>query len=193
MSAKTKAKPTAETNPAFASVEENCWFYAAARAELRTVMTTMQDEIRAIGEQYRDRLQAALDQAVNARALLESTVRRDAALFDEPRTRQFHGVKVGFRKQPIKVAVDDEGIVIQRVREKLPELEKALIKKTESVRKDALIALDKTQLDALGVARIDGEDDLVLKAADTDLDKLIKALSADDTMTEDMVTKAGAI
>ncbi len=191
MSKKSKKQP--EVTPAFAGVEDNCRFYADARAELRAVMTAMQAEVREVGERFRDRMQAALDQAVNARALLESTVKREAALFGEPRTRQFHGVKVGFRKLPGKIVFDDEARVIARVRDQLPELEPALIQVEESVRKNAVIGLDAKQLAAIGVSLVDAGDELVLKAADTDLDKLIKALSADDTMTEEMVTKAGVL
>jgi hypothetical protein len=190
MSRKPKAP---ENTPAFASVEDNCRFYADARAELRRVMIQMEEEIKRVAEASRPELQAAIDQAVNARTLLADTVNREAALFKEPRTRQFHGIKVGFQKSPDSLDIGDEAQVIRLVRELLPELASTLIRIEESVRIDGLNALEAQQRLQLGVTMKTGEDRLVLKAADKDLDKLVKALSSDVTMSKDMRTSAGAI
>jgi hypothetical protein len=175
-------------------IEQGCKTYAEARAELRSAMTALQDEVRAINEKHRPAILAAIDLAVNARLALLVQVESGAALFTKPRTRQLHSIKVGFRKLPGRVEfAESEERTIELIRKKLPDLEADLVQIKASVRKANAAALDAKQLAAIGCSLLDAGDEVVVAATDTDIDRLISAMASDASMGPDVLQKAGAI
>ena len=96
-----------------------------------------------------------------------------------PRTRATDGVKYGLRKQPGRLEIHDEARCIARVRERLPVSADALIRTTERLQHVALRHLDRRTLGAIGIRLVGVDDEVVISAAATDLDKLVEALLAD--------------
>ena len=170
-------------------IERATLYFSQAREELRTKMTAVQAELRAVGERHRLEMIALLDQATNAREELASLVLDHKALFDKPRTVSWHGIKVGMQKQPGKVKYDSEEDVIRRIKEKLPDLTKALIETSESIRKDAIKELTVQQLAAIGAALVGAGDQVLIKASDDAVDKLIKGLASDSVFGEELTAK----
>jgi hypothetical protein len=183
------------TTTTLEQIEIACKTYAETRDELRKAMQALQDQVRELSAQHRPEILAALDQAVNARLALESLVESAPSLFVKPRTKQLHGIKVGFRKNEGRVEfATSEERTITLIREKLPELAETLIKTTESVRKSNVKdELGASDLAAIGCSLVGAKDELVVAAADTDTDRLIQAMVAADSLGADLVAKAAAI
>lgn len=170
-------------------IESAALYYADARAELGAEVDALRSRIKAAQAEHRPELIARLDQAANARGALEVLLLGHAGLFEKPKTRQMHGIKVGFRKLPGKVEyADGEDRVIERIRELLRGKARTLIAVKESVRKDLLADLAAADLAAIGASIIDCGDEVVIKAIDSDLDKLLKGLVADEDFARDLLT-----
>lgn len=173
------------------AIEVATKFYADARNELSAEMDRLRERLKAVQAEHRLPLIALLDQAANARTGLQALLEAHPNLFEKPKTKQLHGIKVGFRKAPGKVefADDDEAAVIQRVREHLKGKVKTLIATKETVKKEALKDLSAAELASIGVSIVDCGEEVVIKAIDTDLDKLIKGLAADEEFARDLLVE----
>ena len=179
-----------DTQTALEQIEEAARFYADARAELQAEVDRLNNAIKAIQVQHRSPLIALLDQAANARVGLENLLKENPSQFEKPKTRQMHGIKCGFRKLPGRIEyADDETRVIERIREQLRGKAKHLIQVKESLRKDQLAELSAAELASIGVNLIDCGDEVVIKAIDTDLDRLIKSLTADEDFARDLLSQ----
>ena len=134
----------------------------------------------AIKQRYLSRIKVAVGNTAGAHSELIDALISSPALFEKPRTRTFHGVKVGYIKQRGQVIIDDEAAVIKRVRELLPETQAELIIKVrESIYKSAVYDLTTADLKRLGI-RIDSDESIpVIKPTDTEVDKLVSALLKD--------------
>ena len=112
-------------------------------------------------------------------AELRAALEAAPELFEKPRTRAIEGIKVGYRKLPGKAVVDDEEKVIELIRKKLPDREDSLVRTKVTVDKAALRNLAVRQLAAIGVTLSEDTDEIVIQAAQTDLDKLVAVLFAE--------------
>jgi uncharacterized protein YukE len=174
----------------FEAIETAAGYYADARAELREVLAKMEQEVRDVNALYRDQVMAALDQAVNARESLAALVKANPTLFESPKTKQFHGIKVGYRKQPGQLTCEDEAKSIELVRRKMKGVAEALITVRETLNKAAVKALDATDLASIGCSIREVDDELVVVAVDSDLDKLVDVLLAGDAASDPSLSRA---
>ncbi len=178
-----------QSHAAFERVEGCARVYASARDDLRRALAALQAGLRQVSEQHRPDVLAALDAAVNSRAALVEVIRENPELFKKPKTQQIQGIKVGFRKQPGKLEFDDEAKVIERIREKLRSKAATLIQKTESLVASAVKTLPANDLAAIGCKITDVDDEVVADAVESELDKIMKAITSKETFTPDMVEK----
>jgi tetratricopeptide (TPR) repeat protein len=174
-------------------IESACGFYSSARDALRRALEAIRAQVNAITEAARPELLAALDEAANARTALESLVEAYPELFDRPRTRQMHGIKVGYRKLPGAVQIDDEARTIELIRKRLPAKADALIATIEKVRKEAVAQLDAREISAIGAILIATGDEVVIRAADTDIDRLLKGLTSDESIASELLARAAVV
>lgn len=180
---------TDDTLPSEA-IEAATSFYARARHELAAEMDALREKLKAAQAEHRLTLIALLDQAANARSGLQTLLETFPWLFEKPMTKQLHGIKIGFRKLPGQVEyADDEANVIARIREHLRGKVRQLIAIKETVRKDALKDLTAAELAAIGASIVDCGEEVVIKAIDTDLDRLIKGLIADEEFARDLLAE----
>ena len=114
-----------------------------------------------------------------AKATLREALENGRGLFEKPRTRELSGIEVGYRKQPGRVDVPDAGATIARIRAKHPHLAPSLINVRESLDKAAARKVDAKTLAAVGVAIVDVDDEIVIRGAGGDIDKLVAALMDD--------------
>ncbi|MGO1073196.1 host-nuclease inhibitor Gam family protein [Lysobacter sp. CA199] len=166
-------------------IEETARRYAALRDDLGEAIGTMNTAFDAIKEKYLDRVRAALHDFNTAEDELHTLLRNAHELFGKPRTRIFHGIKVGFQKGKGGLSIQDETRTVKLIRKHLTDQADALIRVTEKPVKDALQQLDATTLKKIGVEIVSAGDDVVIRATDTDLDKFIKALRGDAGLTEE--------
>lgn len=116
--------------------------------------------------------------AANAKGQLEALIDESRHLFRKPKTLIIAGIRVGLKKGTGSIEWDDEELVIKRIRKIFPKLEdqELLIKTTEKVRKKNLEDLDTGTLKKLGVT-IEGNGEIVMiKAVDSDVDKIVNAM-----------------
>ncbi|MGO1000866.1 host-nuclease inhibitor Gam family protein [Lysobacter sp. CA196] len=166
-------------------IEETARRYAAMRDDLGAAINTMNIAFEAIKTEHLDRVRAALRDFNTAEDELHALLLRASELFAKPRTRVFHGVKVGFQKGKGGLAIKDETRTVALIRKHLHDQADALIRVTEKPVKDALQQLEAVTLKKIGVEIVSATDDVVIRATDTDLDKYIKALRGDAGLTEE--------
>ena len=124
-------------------------------------------------------LKARVAEVSAARDELREAIAANPELFERPRTRALEGIKVGYRKQPGRVECDEERS-IARIRKLYPDREADLVRVRESLIRSALKNLDAKTLASIGATVIQVADQIVIAAADDDLDKLVDALLSDD-------------
>ena len=153
--------------------------YARAVDRLAVVSEDIRDQQRHAVRQRLRGLKARAAEASAARAVLHDAIDASRERFAAPRTRATDGVKYGLRKQPGRVEVTDEARSIARIRERLPDWADTLIRTTERLQRAPLRQLDSRRLAAIGVRVEAVDDEVVISAAASDLDKLVEALLAD--------------
>jgi hypothetical protein len=98
-----------------------------------------------------------------------------------------HGVKVGYQKQPGAIEIADEADTIERIRKMFADnknMLRQLIKTTEKPIKDALSGLSGEKLQKLGVKVTEDTDKVIIKPADSEVDKIVDALLKGATDSE---------
>jgi hypothetical protein len=157
---------------------------AAARAELADRVGRIRDEQDAIKRRLLTGVRNALARARDAYDELHALVESAPELFEKPRTRTLHGVRLGFMKQRGKLEWDDDRALIDALRKLLGEEAEGLIRTTEKPIAARLQDLPARDLRRLGVRVADDTDVVVIKTADDALDKFIDALIGDDRIEE---------
>jgi hypothetical protein len=171
-------KTIAQT-PATERLDALAKHYAQRRARVATLVSRMDEKIRAIHREFRADLTEALGTAEGALMALHVEVEQHPELFVQPRTWTLHGIKFGFKKGAGRVEFEDEAKVIERLKKRFGELSPEVDRCVEVKEKlvlDQLRELEGKDLAALGVV-IEGTDDVVfIKSVDTAVDKLVKLL-----------------
>lgn len=155
--------------------------YGTARGELAVLVGALQDEVRGVQRTYLARIKRLVAAAKEAREQLAIEIDKSKELFEKPRTRTLHGVKIGYAKGKGRIVWDDEEKVIARIRAQLPKDQvELLIRETEAVHKPSVYDLVASDLKRLGI-RIEGDgDEIVIKDATGEVDKLVEALLAEE-------------
>ncbi len=167
-------------------IQALCQTYALSRALLAEQVAALEKEIEAVKANHLQGIRAGAQAAVEQRELLLAAIEDGRELFRRPRSRIFHGVKVGYAKQKGKVEWDDEEAVIKRIRAQLPKLQaELLIRIKESVHKPAVYDLTAADLKRLGIKIVDDGDRAIANPIDTDIDKLVDALIGDAAKSAD--------
>lgn len=165
-----------------ADIETKTKSYAKAHAALADVVRDMDDEIKAINKRYGERIAKRVATTKDARALLVSALEGAPALFVKPRTQTFDGIKVGYQKNKGSIVVDNDAKTIELIRKHLGDRADLLIHSVESPVKAAIDNLSVAELKKIGCTVKEATDVIVITPAKNDLDKVIKALMAEDTV-----------
>ena len=167
-------------NATMEDIELKAKVFAGARAELAERLGALREEHEAAKRRRLQGIKNALDRVRGAHDELHAAVEDNPALFDKPKTRILHGIRVGWMKQRGKLGIADPATFIAALRKLLGlEEAKAYIKTTETPIAAALAALPAKDLAKCGATLSDDVDAVLIKAADSDLDKLIDALVSD--------------
>lgn len=154
--------------------------YADAYARLSGDVETLENAIRDIKRKMLPIIKRHAAEAAEVKHLLEIEVADSSDLFRNPKTRIFHGVKVGITKSKGRVEWDAEEKVIERIEKLLPEDQaELLIRVKKSVHKPAVYDLIAADLKRLGIKIVGDGDDVVVKIAGTDIEKMVDALLDD--------------
>ncbi|MEQ1890613.1 MAG: host-nuclease inhibitor Gam family protein [Alphaproteobacteria bacterium] len=151
--------------------------YATSRLELSEKMDVVKQELLAVKRRYLRSLRGLADKALAARSDLASAIDGGRALFDKPRTRVLHGVKVGLQKGKGSIEIDDPANTIKLIRKHMnSDTADLLIKVSESLNRAALNELEAADLKRIGVRIAGGGDELVIRPVDGEIEKLVDAL-----------------
>jgi hypothetical protein len=167
------------------TITEQCQAYAGKHAELAAIVERIETLRRRVVEQHTPQLKAAIQALADQREQLTTSIARRPDLFDKPRTRMLHGVKVGFRKQTGRLLIPNVEFTVKRLKELYIDQLGVLIKTTEKPIKTALAELPANDLKKLGVTVTNDTDEVVVKVTDSDIDKVIAALLGQDSDDEE--------
>lgn len=165
-------------------IEAKAKEYADERADLANYVQALEDEKRALVRRYLPGIKRRVAAAKVAREALHVVIKESADLFVKPRSVTVHGIKVGFQKGKGKVVFDDADKVVELIEKHFPELADTLVKTEKKPLKDAILALDVAQLKKIACRVTGTGDEVLIKDASGEVDKLVEALLADDTEEE---------
>jgi len=158
--------------------------FAQTRDILATRLQDLRDEQEAAKRRRMKQIRFALARFTAAHDALKNALQDSADIFQSPKTRMLHGIKVGFMKQRGKLEIDNTESVVKLIRKHFPEQFDALVKTTYTPVRPALQNMQVADMKRLGVRVTDDVDAVVIKAADSELDKLIDALLNDPELEE---------
>jgi hypothetical protein len=149
--------------------------YARHRQALVKRMEEMRAEITAAYKKHLSGVQDSTERVGEAYKALFEAIREAPELFQEPRTLYFSGVRVGFIKAKDRLEWASDEQLARAIEELLPERYASLVKiKREPIEK-AVALLGPETLEKLGVTLDVGKDQVLVKAREDDIDKLVSA------------------
>lgn len=158
---------------------------ADARQELADRLQRIKDEQDTVKRRYLQGVKNSVERVRSVHAELHTMLSDAKALFEKPKTRVIHGLRLGWMKQRGKVEFDDPALVIAALRKLLGEDEAAqYIQTKESPIKDRLSELPAKDLKRCHVSITDDTESVVIKSAGGEIDKLIDALLGSDELEE---------
>lgn len=155
--------------------------FSEARDYLATIVTTMNEGIETIKRENIKRLKKAVVNAAEEHDALKALIEDSKASFVKPRTATFHGIKLGFQKSKGKIDWADADQVVKLIKKHFPEQADVLIATTEKPVKEALNRLTAAELKRVGCNVTEGGDMVLIKPADSAVDKMVEALLKDAT------------
>lgn len=164
--------------------------FADARMELNAAVQRLQNEIARQSAMLMPEVKKRLAVVADRHVALNNLIAGHPSLFDKPRTVSFFGVKVGLQKGAGGIDWADADEVVART-EKLfrgdEDMLDILIITKKKPRKTGLETLDVDTLKKLGCTVENTVDAVVIKPADTAVDKIVRALlrSATEPSTEE--------
>jgi len=159
-----------------ADIEHACGVYARHRDSLARAVALLEEETARLRRKHMPHIKRLVGEAAEAEADLRFLVEDGAGHFARPKTRLFHGITVGYRKLKGSLSWADDAGVVARIERHFPEQFGVLVKTVRKPQKDALAKLAAHDLKRLGVSLGDDDDELVVKAADSEIDKAVDAL-----------------
>lgn len=176
------------TNDTLAILLDLCERLNKTRLKMREIMTDHQTEAQQITRKYTRLLKPLAELASDLDANLRAQIKAHPELFVKPKTFNLAGIKIGMHTESGSIEWDDDDKVVQMLRKVLgkEDAELYIITKDKPSAK-AMQTLDPKVLAKVG-ARVEGAgEQIVVKLADTDMDKLIEKLitAASDSQAEE--------
>ena len=165
-------------------IEARAKTYAAAREKLTNFVAELNTAIAALKKDHLPAIKRALARAAEEQAELQALIAGAPELFTKPRTKILHGVKVGYVKAKGTLQVADEARTVALIRRHFPDQAETLIRTTETPHKPGLLQLNVADLKRLGCTVTETGDEIVIKAVDSEVDKMVEALLKDAVDTE---------
>ena len=157
-------------------IEARVQSYAGARTKLADAVQQLHDAIENLRRNNLPRIKRNLEKASELHAEVAALIADSPALFIKPRSVVLHGIKVGFEKGKGLISFDDADQVVKLIEKKLPDMADVLVKTTSKPVKQALKQLTVQQLKAIGCTVEESGDQVLVRAVDSEVDKLVTAL-----------------
>lgn len=161
--------------------------YSDRRGLLALKVERLHTKIEELKRQYLPDIKRLAEETANSKNELAALIDDSRSLFVKPRSIIIAGIKVGLQKGKGGLEYDDESTVIRLIRKHLPaDQHELLIKTIEKVVKKALSELDVTTLKKIGVTVHGTGDEILIKAVDSDVDKIVTALLGEATADDQL-------
>lgn len=158
--------------------------YALTRAMLKEKIEALNEEIERLKRQRLPQIRKLVEQASERQQALRAAIEQSPELFERPKTVIFHGIKVGYQKGRGELTWEDDEAVVKLIYKHFPDQADTLIKTIQKPLKTALSQLSVSDLKKIGVTVIDTGDEVIIKAVDTEIDRLVNALLKDENVKE---------
>lgn len=157
-------------------IEMQCESLRADQDQLSAVMGKLNAELEKVKRKHLADLRTAVSKVASSRVVLRETIDDCRDLFAKPRSRMFHGIKVGLRKGKGNIDIADEAKAIAYIEEHFHDDVQALVKTTKRVNKAALGDLEAADLRRAGITLSDTGDEIVIKDEDGEIEKMVNKM-----------------
>ena len=158
--------------------------YAKVRAALSERVAALNDGLAALKKDCLPEIRRHVNRAAEAENVLRALIEEHPECFAKPKTRILSGVKLGFQKGKGGLEFEDADAVVTRIKKHFPDQADILIQTKEVPVKSALSQLAAADLKKLGVHVTQADDQVVIKPADSEVDKTVDALLKGATEVE---------
>jgi hypothetical protein len=160
--------------PSLTLIESNCRCLAALRGQLRQKFEAKQRAQGDVDAAHNPGIRELETQCLAARTELLANLNASREFFLERKTREFHGLMVGFEKERDRLTLPPEEILVDRIEKILPAAQgETLLDRTAKVIKQAFKKLPMETLQKLGCAVVKGGDKSIIRANDDDIETLV--------------------
>ncbi|MDP1860249.1 MAG: hypothetical protein Q8K82_16350 [Gemmatimonadaceae bacterium] len=150
--------------------------YADRRGLLADRLRALDHDLLLVKRKHMKELKRHVALVAETQLMLSEAIKESPDLFEKPKTRILHGIKVGFRKGKGKIEWEDDAQLVALIKKKFPDFVDDLILTTEMPSAIGLQELDAAELRKLGVTVEEAGEQVVVKAVETDVEKLVKLL-----------------
>lgn len=161
-------------------IEKSCTKLAEARTRLAEKLTAMQSDMDQVRRTHQAEIRRAMSAVQAATAKLHALVEAHPEEFEKPRTQVYAGIKVGFQAGKERIDIPDPQATVDLIRKLLPEQADSLIVVEEKPVRAALAQLPQKTMRKLRVELVAGQDAVVIRPQDGDLEALAKSLVGED-------------
>ena len=160
---------------ALTEIENACRELSDYRAQLRRRHETRMKAIREIDTQHAPELRRLQERCGIVRESLEALVDQARPEFRKPKTREFHGIVVGFEKCRDTIEMPEDTILIDRIEKMLPAKQgETVLDRSVRIIKAAFRKLPQDLLQKLGCKITTGGDKAVVRSTDDDIETLVQ-------------------
>lgn len=153
--------------------------YADTLAEYNALTAQVRDEIKQVTARHMAAIRCLFNGLKDRQADICDEIRAHPELFQKPKTRVIHGIKLGLRKRKGRLVIRDAAKTVYWIKALYQDDIGVLIKTTETPLKSGLEKLPAKDLKRLGVEVTDDSDEVVFVAATDEFDDLIDFLIAE--------------
>jgi len=160
-------------------IETTCKELSNLRAQLSRRYETRLSALRALDEQHSPEINRLQERCGALRASLENLVEQARPCFARPKTREYHGITVGFEKARDAIAMPDETILVGRIEKMLPAAQgETVLDRSVRIIKQAFKKLPRETLQKLGCSFIAGADKVIVRAQAGDIEAIVQPTAA---------------
>jgi hypothetical protein len=155
-------------------IEDLCKQLATERAALRRRHEAKEKEQRELNVKYDGGLRIVQGNCSALREQILAALEHCRADFKKPKSREFHGITVGFAKERDSVTLPEPAVLVDRIEKMLPaKVAETVLDRTVRIIKDAFKKLPVADLQKLGCSVVGGGDKAVVRANDDDIETLV--------------------
>jgi|JI10StandDraft_1071094.scaffolds.fasta_scaffold11442_13 hypothetical protein len=165
-------------------IEAKAKAFAAARDELAERMQRLRDEQEAVKRKLLAGIRNSVSRFKAEHEVLLALVEANPQLFERPKSRTLHNIKLGWLKQRGRIEIEDVARTVELIEKHLSDQADALIRTTKAPDKKALAELPGKDLKRIGVAVTEDIDMPFVRNADDAIAKMIDALLGSDELEE---------